>query len=153
MIRLLLIAVLLAIVVSSGANAQQVVRSASVVVASHDTGGMYWCPKCGQWHRRPVANAVAAVASAVKSTGQAIAQARANYMAANHLRRHPPRSAGDWASVGSFEGVGWNSNPNAPHSSVATCVPGSRGGGTHGQSDFDAVARGPRGTYRVRIWR
>lgn len=94
-----------------------------------------------------VANHVSQAIASPAMTGQSIAQARANYMAQRRYRGHPPRSAGDWSRVGSFEGVGWSSNPNTPHNSIPTCTP-RRGMQLVG----DAVARSNSGAYRVRIW-
>ena len=80
------------------------------------------------------------------SYAQQIAQQRANYMAATGMSGHPPLSAGSWiAAGGRFEGVGWHSSPNAPHHAIPTCT-------TSGTPIADAVARGPGGSYRVRIW-
>lgn len=123
------------------------------------------CPICGQIHaRQPVRNTLNAVLPGQNlGSGQAIAQARANYMARHDLRTHPPQSAGNFASVGTFEGVGWTSDRNASQQSVSTCVAGyprvsrmakgSHAGGPGTTLVGDAIARGPRGTYRVRIWR
>lgn len=80
---------------------------------------------------------------------QATARARARYMARYNYRNHPPGSFGT-----NFEGVGWSSNPNA---TPPTCIPGRRGGvqDTSGPGWVlvgDAIERGPRGAYRVRLW-
>ncbi|WP_197169282.1 hypothetical protein [Novipirellula galeiformis] len=88
------------------------------------------------------------VSTVAQLPGQAVAQMRANYMAKHDMRNHPPQSAGSWSSVGKFEGVGWHSSVTVSHEVVPTCTP-SRGMTLVG----DAVARGPNGTYRCRIWR
>lgn len=80
---------------------------------------------------------------------QAIAQERANRMARTRRRGHPPGSFN-----ASFEGVGWDSRPNA---TPPTCVPGRRGGvaDTSGPGWVlvgDAIARNSSGAYRVRLW-
>ncbi|TWU60803.1 hypothetical protein Poly51_10840 [Rubripirellula tenax] len=95
--------------------------------------------------------------------GQAVAQVRANFMARYDVRTHAPRGIGNVGSVGRFEGIGWTRNRYASRSSVGTSVAGysrySRlARGTHAGAPGtilvgDAVARGPNGTYRVRIWR
>ena len=89
--------------------------------------------------------------------GQAIAQKRANYMAARGYKGHPPKSAGNqWSVKGAnFEGVGWRSNPDTPHKKVSTCRPSGRSGSQDDKSRKllgDAVARSRFGTFRVRIW-
>ena len=89
--------------------------------------------------------------------GQAIAQSRANYMAARGYKGHPPKSAGNqWTIPGAnFEGVGWRSNQNTPHTSVGTCRPSGRSGSADDKSRKllgDAVARSRYGAFRVRIW-
>ena len=89
--------------------------------------------------------------------GQAIAQSRANYMAARGYKGHPPKSAGNqWSVPGAnFEGVGWRSNQNTPHRSVGTCRPSGRSGSADDNSRKllgDAVARSRYGAFRVRIW-
>ena len=89
--------------------------------------------------------------------GQAIAQQRANYMAARGYKGHPPKSAGNqWTIPGAnFEGVGWRSNRNTPHRSVGTCRPSGRSGSADDKSRKllgDAVARSRYGAFRVRIW-
>ena len=89
--------------------------------------------------------------------GQAIAQSRANYMAAKGYKGHPPKSAGNqWAIPGAnFEGVGWRSSQSTPHRSVGTCRPSGRSGSADDKSRKllgDAVARSRYGAFRVRIW-
>ena len=89
--------------------------------------------------------------------GQAIAQSRANYMAAYGYKGHPPKSSGNqWSVPGAnFEGVGWRSNQNTPHRSVGTCRPSGRSGFADDNSRKllgDAVARSRYGAFRVRIW-
>jgi len=89
--------------------------------------------------------------------GQAIAQSRANYMAARGYKGHPPKSAGNqWTIPGAnFEGVGWRSSQSTPHRSVGTCRPSGRSGSADDKSRKllgDAVARSRYGAFRVRIW-
>ena len=80
----------------------------------------------------------------VRATAQAIAQSRANWMARHNRMQHPPRSAGNFASVGTFEGVGAGRGGNIP-----TCTPRGRK-----MLVGDAQARGANGMiYRCRIWR
>lgn len=89
--------------------------------------------------------------------GQAIAQSRADYMAAYNHKRHPPKSAGNqWSIKGAnFEGVGWNSSPSYDANRVGTCRPSGRSGSHDDNSRTllgDAVSRSRYGTFRVRIW-
>ncbi len=108
------------------------------------------CPNCGRALRATTATHRQ---SSFSGSGQAVAQARANYMAARGLKNHPPASVGGgFARVGRFEGVGWSSNGSAP-----TCIPGRRGGVRDTSSAAwrlvgDASARGRDGVYRARIW-
>jgi hypothetical protein len=115
-----------------------------------------YCPTCSA---TPQADMVVRMPSnytsptAGTSAGQAMAQRRVNYMARNRLRGHPPRSAGNFASVGSFEGVGFSSGGGLP----PTCVPGRRGGVRDTSSAAyrlvgDATASNGGRNYRCRIW-
>ena len=91
------------------------------------------------------------------SIGQEIAQSRADYMASNNYRGHPPKSkAGNWLSVpgAGFEGVGWRGK-DTPHKSVGTCRPSGRSGSADDNSRKllgDAVSYSSYGSFRVRIW-
>lgn len=90
------------------------------------------------------------------SYGQSIAQSRADYMAKNGYRGHPPKSAGNWQSVpgAGFEGVGWRGS-SVPHRSIGTCRPSGRSGSQDDSTRAllgDAVAYSRHGSFRVRIW-
>lgn len=90
------------------------------------------------------------------AAGYQIAKARANAMASMGLKNHPPRRYGDFASVGSFEGVGFKSGNVSPDQ-VPTCRPGRAINGTGGTPPGwrlvgDASTMGRDGRYRVRIW-
>ena len=107
--------------------------------------GQTVCPSCGQIH------AVQQVTMTLP--GQAVAQARANHMARFNIRTHP-RGVVSFSTVGNFEGVGWNS-ARVSRESIATCRPsGPSGAHPDGSRQLvgDAVAYGPNGSYRVRIW-
>jgi len=89
--------------------------------------------------------------------GQDIAQKRANYMARNNRKGHPPKSAGNqWSIKGAnFEGVGWRSNSNVAKKTIGTCRPSGRSGSQDDNSRSllgDAVAHSRYGSFRVRIW-
>jgi len=103
------------------------------------------------------ADVLIVVEPAPQLRGQAIAQSRANYMAARGYKGHPPKSAGNqWSIPGAnFEGVGWRSNRNTPQRSIGTCRPSGRSGSADDNSRKllgDAVARSKYGAFRVRIW-
>lgn len=89
--------------------------------------------------------------------GQAIAQSRANFMAARNYKGHPPKSAGNqWSIPGAnFEGVGWRSYRYTSQRSISTCRPSGRSGSADDNSRKllgDAVSRSKYGAFRVRIW-
>lgn len=95
--------------------------------------------------------------------GQAVAQARANYLAQGGRRLyrrvggHPSQRdpVPHFTQVGSFEGTGMTGRRFAAKNIVPTCRPSGRSGSHPDNSRplvGDAVATGPDGTYRVRIW-
>ena len=101
------------------------------------------CPTCGRLHQL------------AQLPGQAIAQSRANYMARFGYRGHPPSSAGNFGSVGNFEGVGWSSRRGLAKQLIPTCRPSGPSGAADDRTAAligDAVAYGAGGSYRVRIW-
>lgn len=98
-----------------------------------------------------------AVVEPAKPYGQQIAEMRADYMARNNYRGHPPRSAGDqWSVAGAkFEGVGWNSSQTIAPNRIGTCRPSGRSGSADDNSRRllgDAVSTSRYGSFRVRIW-
>lgn len=86
---------------------------------------------------------------------QAVAQERVDWMSVHHHCWHPPfRIARLWARHGPnknkrvrFEGAGWGRRSRDPKN-LGTCRPRRRL-----TLAADAVARGPRGTYRIRLWK
>ncbi len=111
------------------------------------------CRKCGRVHQ----------AQQQTLPGQSVAQARANYLAQGGRRLyrrvggHPSQRdpVPHFSQVGSFEGTGMSGRRNTPRNLVPTCRPSGRSGTAPDNSRplvGDAVATGPDGTYRVRIW-
>lgn len=113
------------------------------------SGSQTGCPTCQPGVRYQAPSVVQSPQALAGLPHQATAIRRANYMAANRYRGHPPGSFGT-----NFEGVGWSSNRNA---TPPTCVPGRRGGVRDTSSGGwtlvgDHTARGDSGAYRVRLW-
>jgi hypothetical protein len=92
----------------------------------------------------------------VFSRAQRSAEKRAEFMARNDFRWHPPQNVGTRLRIGSsFEGVGFDPRPNLPKDQIATCRPSGNPGPHDDESAKiigDSVAYGPAGSYRVRIW-
>ena len=114
------------------------------------------CPNCGRVHQ-------IATTSPPNFSGQAVAQARANFLARGGSRLyrrvggHPGRGSGvvHFSTVGNFEGTGMTSRRNAARNTVPTCRPSGRSSSADDSSRRivgDAIASGADGTYRVRIW-
>lgn len=105
----------------------------------------------------PEAEPFVAVVKPAKPYGQQVAEMRADYMARNNYRNHPPKSAGDqWSVAGAnFEGVGWNSSQTIAPNRIGTCRPSGRSGSADDNSRRllgDAVSTSRYGSFRVRIW-
>jgi hypothetical protein len=120
-------------------------------------GAAFYTPATTTAQKAARPNVLVVIEPEPQLRGQAIAQSRANYMAARGYKGHPPKSAGNqWSIPGAnFEGVGWRSNQNTPHRSVGTCRPSGRSGSADDNSRKllgDAVARSRYGAFRVRIW-
>lgn len=84
---------------------------------------------------------------------QAVAEERVEYMQQHHHCWHPPFRIGRlWGVHGGvrarFEGAGWGRAGLDPKR-LGTCRPRRR----RLTLAADAVASGPRGTYRIRIWK
>ena len=114
-------------------------------------------PKSPRVAVEPKAKPFVAVAKPAKPHGQQVAEMRADYMARNNYRSHPPRSAGDqWSVAGAnFEGVGWNSSQTIAPNRIGTCRPSGRSGSADDNSRRllgDAVSTSRDGSFRVRIW-
>ena len=118
------------------------------------------CVRCGRVHQPQPPTQVQVN---VQLPGQHVAQARANYLAQGGRRLyrrvggHPSQRdpVPHFTQVGSFEGTGMTGRRFAPRNIVPTCRPSGRSGAAPDTSRplvGDAVATGPDGTYRVRIW-
>ena len=130
---------------------------ARVICAALLIGAAFYQPATTTAQKAATPNVLVVIEPEPQLRGQAIAQSRANYMAARGYKGHPPKSAGNqWSIPGAnFEGVGWRSNSNTPHRSVGTCRPSGRSGSADDNSRKllgDAVARSQYGAFRVRIW-
>ncbi len=147
----------------SGSGIQVSAQSATVVESSSET---YLCPKCGKMHARsrasgavsgPVSRGISNVLDALNGQRarqglrslrydpqlQAVAERRAQQMAASGQKGHPPGSF----SPGTHEGVGWSSSYSP--SGVSACYTSD----PRMQSAGAAMATGRDGVYFAVVYR